>query len=328
MTTAAVRRERGPQHAAGNDAVNGVLLVWYEAHRRDLAFRGTRDPYAVLVSEVMLQQTQAARVAPAWQSFMKRFPTVASLASAAPADVIRAWSGLGYNARAVRLRRAAEAIVERHGGRLPEDLAALEALPGIGPYTARAVAAIAFGRPVAALDTNIRRVLERVSGMEWASPRALQRAADAMVDPHRPAAWTHALMDVGATLCRPRDPRCGECPLRAVCLSADRQPTRARRSPAEEGRRTRAGVRANATPFPTTRRWLRGRIVGRLREAPERRWVTVDEPIGIHSREQVRDALGQLAVDGLIERDRRGRARLPLAAPKAPAKSSSSASSV
>ena len=307
--------------------MNQALFAWYGVHRRELAFRRTRDPYAVLVSEVMLQQTQAARVEPAWEAFMTRFPTVASLASASPADVIRAWGGLGYNGRAVRLRRAAQVLVERHGGRVPDEIAALEALPGIGPYTARAVAAIAFGRPVAALDTNIgrvlRRVLQPVSGDDRLPPTALQRAADGMVDPHRPADWTHALMDVGATLCRPRDPRCAECPLRAVCRSADRWATLAGGSQAEESRSARTGVRANPAPFPTTRRWLRGRIVGRLREAPKRRWVTVDEPIGVHSRAHVREALGQLAIDGLIERDRHGRVRLPLAghvdAPATPA---------
>ena len=292
--------------------MNQDLLAWYWTHRRELEFRGTRDPYAILVSEVMLQQTQAARVEPAWEAFMRRFPTVAALAAASPAGVIRAWGGLGYNGRAVRLHRAAQAIVDRHAARVPEDIVLLEALPGIGPYTARAVAAIAFGRPVAALDTNIRRVLLRVAGKTPVSEAALQRAADAMVDPQRPADWTHALMDVGATLCRPRDPRCGECPLRAVCLSADRWAARAGGPPAERSRRRRAGRRTSAVPFSTTRRWLRGRIVGRLREVPERRWVTVDEPIGGHSREQVREALVQLAVDGLVEEDRRGRVRLPL----------------
>jgi A/G-specific adenine glycosylase len=302
--------------------LNRALLPWYEVHRRKLAFRGTRDPYAILVSEVMLQQTQAARVEPAWKAFMSRFPSIATLAAASPADVIRAWSGLGYNGRAVRLHRAAQAMVERHGGRVPEEIVALEALPGSGPYTARAVAAIAFGRPVAALDTNIRRVLQRVSGSDRIPPMAFQRAADAMVDPQRPADWTHALMDVGATLCRPRDPKCAECPLRVVCRSADRRSAPAGESPAVGGARTRGDGQTSATPFPATRRWLRGRIVGRLREIPNRRWVTVDEPLGAHSHEQVREALAQLALDGLIERDRHGRVRLPLtAASKTPARS-------
>jgi A/G-specific adenine glycosylase len=316
-------REVGPRHAVGIDAFNGALLAWYEAHRRDLAFRRTRDPYAVLVSEVMLQQTQAARVEPAWEAFMTRFPTITTLAAASPADAIRAWSGLGYNARAVRLHRAARAMVERHGGLVPEEIAALEALPGIGPYTARAVAAIAFGRPVAALDTNIRRVLLRVSAGGRISPAALQRAADAMVDRPRPREWTHALMDVGATLCRTRDPNCAECPLRAVCLSADRWAAPSSR-PRAPGARTRGAVRATAVPFPATRRWLRGRIVGQLREVRQARWLTVSGPIGVHSREQVREALGQLAVDGLIERDRHGCVRLPLTVPGTPARSSCS----
>lgn len=295
------------------EALNQALFAWYGAHRRDLAFRRTRDPYAVLVSEVMLQQTQAARVEPAWEAFMTRFPTISSLAAASPSDVIRAWSGLGYNGRAVRLHRAAKAMVERHGARVPGDIAALEALPGIGPYTARAVAAIAFGRPVAALDTNIHRVLQRVSGSDRIPPMAFQRAADAIVDPQRPADWTHALMDVGATLCRARDARCAECPLRAVCLSADRWAFPAAGLQVGGGVGPRAR-RANAPAFPATRRWLRGRIVSRLRDVPDRRWVAIEGPIGGHSRDQVREALGRLAADGLIERDRRGRVRLPPAA--------------
>jgi A/G-specific adenine glycosylase len=310
--TIASPSERALTRAAKNEALNGALLAWFATKGRDLGFRRVRDPYAILVSEVMLQQTQAARVETGWGAFMTRFPTIASLAAASPADVIRAWSGLGYNGRAVRLHRAARTMVERHGGRVPEEIAALETLPGIGPYTARAVAAIAFGRPVAALDTNLRRVLLRVLGEDRIPAAALQRAADEMVDQQRPADWTHALMDVGATLCRPRDPRCAECPLRAVCLSANRWTAAARRSSAADGVRTRTRGRPKAAPFPTTRRWLRGRIVGRLREVPDGRWVTLDGPIGAHSRVQVREALGQLALDGLIERDRRGRIRLPL----------------
>jgi A/G-specific adenine glycosylase len=293
------------------EVMNRALFAWYRMHRRQLVFRRTRDPYAVLVSEVMLQQTQAARVEPAWEAFMRRLPTIAALAAASPAGVIRAWGGLGYNGRAVRLHRAAQVIVDRHAGRVPDEIAALEALPGIGPYTARAVAAIAFGRPVAALDTNIRRVLQRVTSDGRIPVAALQRAADAMVDPQRPAEWTHALMDIGATLCRPRDPRCAECPLRAVCLSADRWAAQPGRS-AAMGMPTSAAGRATAVPFPATRRWLRGRIVGRLREVPHGRWLAIDGPIGVHSRKQVAEVLVQLAVDGLLERDRRGRVRLPL----------------
>ena len=153
-----------------------AALAWFEANGRDLAFRRTTDPWAVLVSEVMAQQTQAERAAAAWSVFIDRYPTPAALAAASSADVIRAWRGLGYNRRAVALREAAIAIVERHGGGVPDSLDALQVLPGIGPYTARAVLAIAFGRPVAALDTNVQRVLDRSIGGLPTTPR--ERQAD------------------------------------------------------------------------------------------------------------------------------------------------------
>src|SRR6185369_6681899 len=161
-----------------------AVLAWFAEVGRALAFRGTRDPYAILVSEVMAQQTQVARVVVAWGRFMNRFPTVAALAAATPADVLRAWQGMGYDRRALNLRRAARAIVEAHGGRVPNDVAALEHLPGIGPYTARAVASIAFGARVGAVDTNVRRVLGRVLAGQDAgalTPTELQSMADASV---------------------------------------------------------------------------------------------------------------------------------------------------
>ena len=137
-------------------ALRDAVLAWYDANGRRLAFRATRDPYAVLVSELMAQQTQAERAAIAWTDWMTRFPTVGSLAAAPVADVVRAWAGLGYNRRAINLQRAARVIVDEHGGRVPDTVDALEALPGVGPYTARAVAAIAFGSPVGAVDTNVQ----------------------------------------------------------------------------------------------------------------------------------------------------------------------------
>jgi len=214
---------RARRGADGRGKMNRALLRWFEAHGRDLGFRQSKDPYAILVSEVMLQQTQAARVEPAWATFVERFPTVTALATASPAEVIRAWGGLGYNVRAVRLRAAAEALLQRHGGRVPDDLSAVQSLPGVGPYTARAVAAIAFGRAVGAVDTNVGRVVGRVHGLTGSggaadsrrslagsradrSPAVVQALADRMVDPGRPADWTHAMMDLGASLCRRRPP--------------------------------------------------------------------------------------------------------------------------
>jgi A/G-specific adenine glycosylase len=170
------------------------LLDWFAEHGRDLAWRRTRDPYAILVSEVMLQQTQVERVVPRYLSWLERWPTAQALADASTADVIREWQGLGYNRRAVNLKRAAEHVAA-HGW--PDDLTEL---PGVGPYTAAALANFAFGRPVLPVDTNVRRVQER-TGVEF-GPAAAQ-----------------ALMDLGATICLARVPRCGVCPLAAECPS-------------------------------------------------------------------------------------------------------------
>jgi len=199
-----------------------AVLSWYDERGRALAFRGTRDPYAILVSEVMAQQTQVSRVVLAWSRFLERFPSIADLAAASPADVLREWRGMGYDRRALNLHRAARLIVAEHDGHVPRDVASLERLPGIGPYTARAVASIAFGMPVGAVDTNVRRVLGRaLGGPDGLSGAQLQAAADASADRRRPGDWTHALMDIGATVCRPTGPRCHDCPLQAWCRRAN-----------------------------------------------------------------------------------------------------------
>lgn len=193
------------------------LLGWYRGHARDLPWRRGADPFAVLVSEVMLQQTQVARVVPAYQAFLGRWPTPAALAAAPAAEVLRCWAGLGYPRRALALQRAAAAVVAEHGGALPDDLDALLALPGIGPYTARAVLAFGFGRVAAPVDTNIGRVLARaVAGSPLSRPAA-QALADHLVPPGAPAAWSSALMDLGATVCTARRPRCDGCPLVDGC---------------------------------------------------------------------------------------------------------------
>jgi A/G-specific adenine glycosylase len=281
-------------------SVRATVLHWYAANGRALAFRRTTDPWAILVSEVMAQQTQASRAAEAWTQFISEFPTPASLAAASPATVIRAWRGLGYNRRAIALRAAAIAIVEEHHGRVPDDLEALQRLPGIGPYTARAVLAIAFGRPVAALDVNIRRVIGRAFVASPLPARELQAAADVLVPPANAAAWTHALMDIGAAFCRPTNPRCDACPLQSACLFASR---------GNDSERARPNKRAAATPFPETTRWLRGRILDRLRDAPSGEWVAFAESMGVHDRGAVEASVGRLAAEGLIELVD-GRARL------------------
>jgi A/G-specific adenine glycosylase len=175
-----------------------LLLAWFAEHGRRLPWRGTRDPYAILVSEVMLQQTQVSRVVPRFLEWLERWPTVESLAAASPADAIRAWQGLGYNRRAVALHRAARLVVERGW---PDDLAEL---PGVGPYTAAAIGNFAFGRPFLPVDVNVDRVLSRTGGQF--GPDAAQ-----------------ALFDLGATICLARVPRCGACPLADDCPSAGRR---------------------------------------------------------------------------------------------------------
>jgi A/G-specific adenine glycosylase len=196
--------------------VQAALTAWAEGSRRDLPWRHTRDPWAVLVSELMLQQTQVARVVPRYRGFLARFPTVAECAAAPAADVVRMWAGLGYNRRALNLHRAAVAVVERHGGALPDDLDALMALPGVGPYTARAVLAFAFERDVGILDVNAARVVHRTAGRRL-SPRAAQVRADALVPVGQGWAWNQAMLDLGATVCTRRAPRCGDCPVVAWC---------------------------------------------------------------------------------------------------------------
>jgi A/G-specific adenine glycosylase len=282
-----------------------AILKWYEANGRRLPFRAITDPYAVLVSEVMAQQTQISRAAEGRAAFVARFPTIGALAVAQPSDVLRAWRGLGYNRRALNLWRAARVVVEEHGGQLPSNIAQLERLPGVGPYTARAVAATAFGTPVAAVDTNVRRVIGRSLGgsRDAFGARELQSVADASVPADRSAEWTHALMDLGAGICRPA-PRCSRCPIRSMCLYA---------AGGGADERPRATPAAKAAPFPQTSRWLRGRILDRLRDA--RSWVELDEVIGGHDRTAIEKALRAMEVDGLVERHPGAplRARLPIA---------------
>lgn len=290
--------------------MQAAVLDWYAGSARDLAFRRTTDPWAILVSEVMAQQTQAARAAEHWQRFMAAYPTPAILAAASPADVIRAWRGLGYNRRAIALRAAATRIVEDHGGVVPDSLEALVALPGIGPYTARAVLAIAFGKPVAALDTNIRRVVgrafdrQRPATSEPRAERDFQAVADGLIPSGRAATWTHALMDIGATFCRPRDPHCDGCPLAPDC----------RARAALEGPSSAIARHPTSKPpaprFESTTRWLRGRILDRLRDAPDGAWVAFAGPLGTHDMPAIRSELARLATEALLELDA-GRAGRP-----------------
>ena len=289
--------------------LRAAILAWYAERGRPLAFRRTTDPYAILVSEAMAQQTQAARAAAFWERFMERFPTVAELAAATPAAVLRAWQGLGYDRRALALWRAARVIVTEHGGRVPMTVDELRALPGVGPYTARAVAALAFGAPVGAVDVNVRRVLGRIvaGSPDELSSAELQETADAAVPPDRAGEWTHALMDIGATVCRARAPRCEDCPARAWCRYAATHPHDVATTASRSAKR--------AAAFSSTTRWLRGRILDRLRLAPDGDWVELEGPIGEHGVPNVRRAATAMAADGVIELapgDGTLRARLPV----------------
>jgi len=216
------------------------LLGWYRRHKRDLPWRGHADPWAVLVSEVMLQQTQVSRVVDHWTRFLARYPTLEDLAAAAEDHVCDSWAGLGYYARARNLHAAARAVVRDHAGVLPRDPAALGRLPGIGRYTAAAVASLAFGAPVATVDTNVERVLARVFAVrghkgEAARTHRVWALASALVPARRSGDWNQALMDLGATICTARSPRCERCPVEALCRGSRLR--RRRPSPASGSRR-------------------------------------------------------------------------------------------
>jgi A/G-specific adenine glycosylase len=245
------------------------LLGWFNEHARDLPWRRTRDPYAILVSEVMLQQTQVDRVLPYYTRFLERFPTVEDLAAAATSDVIRLWSGLGYNRRAVNLQRAARAVVDELGGSFPDDPADLKKLPGIGAYTAGAIAAFAHERDVAFLDTNMRRVISRVIfGSESARESDALEAATALVPPGQGWTWNQALIEFGALQCTARRPACIICPLRDECAAYPKMQVALQ----VKSSRTR---QVRAEPFESSTRYYRGRIVEALRALP------ADEPAGI-----------------------------------------------
>jgi A/G-specific adenine glycosylase len=199
-------------------------LRWFDAHQRDLPWRHTRDPYAIWVSEVMLQQTQVATVIPYWHDFLARFPTVAALARADTADVLAGWRGLGYYSRARNLKAAAEQVIAEHGGELPSTAEALRTLPGFGRYTAGAVASIAFGEASPLVDGNVARVLSRLFEVEGAPGDKVREArlwqlAGQLVEGPRPGDLNQALMELGALVCRVEAPTCPACPARRVCLA-------------------------------------------------------------------------------------------------------------
>lgn len=208
-----------------SDTVAGLrrrLLEFFDDRARDLPWRATDDPYAIWVSEIMLQQTRVDTVIPYFERWLERFPDVESLAAAEEDEVFRLWEGLGYYRRARFLHAAARRLVDRHDGLLPRTTEALRELPGIGVYTAGAIASIAFGRPVPAVDGNVRRVLARLFDEPSPTASELESWAGSLVDRDRPGDFNQALMELGATVCTPRSPRCEVCPLGSLCRARER----------------------------------------------------------------------------------------------------------
>ncbi len=280
-----------------------AIRAWYRPRRRAYPWRRAHpDPYAVLVSEVMLQQTQAPRVAPVFERFLARFPDVGTLARASRPDVIRAWAGLGYNRRAVALHASAIAIEREHHGEVPRTVDALRTLPGVGPYTAGAVASIAFGAAVPAPDVNVRRVVARVlHGREPQELAAadLAAAAAAFLDREDPGGWNQALMDVGRELCRP-SPRCEACPLRRGCRFRA-----AGRLGAPPARPLGAPPARRQAPFEGSARQVRGRIVAALRDRPSATLTTLVTAADV-AELRVLAAIDGLVRDGIVQRTGRG----------------------
>jgi len=282
-------------------AVRGALGAWFQENARDLPWRRTRDPWRVLVSEVMLQQIQVKRAVPFYKRFLERFPTVRALAEAPLAEAIRAWGDLGRYRRVVNLHRTARIVVERHDGEIPSDPEVLVNLPGIGPYTAGAVACFAYERPVAFADTNVRRVLHRAFlGAEVPEPAASGAELRSLAEGLLPAdgrdawQWNQGLMELGALVCTARKPRCEACPLGDLCAAR----------PVIRG--ALASLPESGAPterYGGSNRHLRGRVLAALRVAPEG-GVPVEALEGLVAGEEnaarMRRAVRSLQSDGLV----------------------------
>lgn len=284
--------------------VRDALLAWYDANRRDLPWRRSRDPYAIWISEAMLQQTRVETVIPYWERFLARYPDVSSLANAALDDVYAVWTGLGYYSRARNLKAAAESIVADHGGVLPSDAGALLRLPGVGRYTAGAVASIAFDREVPIVDGNVVRVFARLEDIredcgEKAVVDRLWALAACLVRGPRPGDLNQALMELGATLCTPKRPDCGACPVRAHCRAAaagdpETLPRRAKRTAVRAMRAIAVAIdrggRLLAVRRPETGLmaglWeLPGGLLADAEEAKDRAPQILREAVGLEVRE-------------------------------------------
>jgi A/G-specific adenine glycosylase len=292
--------------------VREVLLAWYARHgRSSLPWRVVRDPYYTLVSEFMLQQTQVERVVPKFEAFVTRFPDIAALTRASVADVLREWHGLGYNSRAVRLHETARMVTKRFGGVMPSQAHLLRQLPGVGPYTAAAIRAFGFNLDDAPLDTNIRRIMHRVYyGLEHprrAEQHELDARAREAAAPGSAHDWNSAMMDLGATICTARAPKCLICPLREGCAAA---PIDAAQLELARKEHAKTPSPQNAIPFERTTRFARGRIVDRLRALPPGERISLLDLHGElqplmpeRSLEEVTRLVAILVRDGLVARD-------------------------
>lgn len=317
-------------HMSRRDLVTRVqqtLLQWYAVEKRDLPWRATSDPYAILVSEIMLQQTQVDRVLPKYRQFLSTFPTLADLAAASTADVISAWVPLGYNMRAVRLQGIARQVLSEYQGRIPDTIEKLLTLKGIGRYTAGAIACFAYHKQVATVDTNIRRVLHRIFfGLEYPEPKLndaqMLTFAGEVLPEGEAYNWNQALMDLGATICTSNNPQCDRCPLREQCqaytemsqqsLFPSGTAFRQLRKVAEKKSDYQASKATQTTqaaqPFTSSNRYYRGRIVDLLRQMPAQQRISLDilgprikADFGEHELPWLEKIVRGLERDGLVD---------------------------
>jgi len=277
------RLAASPHTSKNVPAFRRALLRWYDRNRRDLPWRRTRDPYRIWISEIMLQQTRVAAVLEHYGLFLKRFPNVRVLAAAPESAVLAAWSGLGYYRRARRMRQCAQLIVQEHRGRFPTTSEQLQSLPGIGRYTAAAIASIAFEEPVAVVDGNVERVLERLTGRILTSKDTWTQAQALLLE-SRPGDHNQAMMELGATVCTPRQPKCGACPVREWCVAREDTPASDEKSSPIPGGNTRP----KSSPGATVQRGAPA-----LRQTKKEIWFTLLEYDG-HIRLVQRPATASL----------------------------------
>jgi A/G-specific adenine glycosylase len=265
--------------------VHLYLLTWYSAERRNLPWRSTNDPYAILVSEIMLQQTQVDRVLPKYAQFLAAFPTLSDLAAASTAEVISVWAPLGYNMRAVRLQSIARQVIAEYEGHIPDTIDDLLKLKGIGRYTAGAIACFAYHKQVATVDTNIYRVLHRIFlGLEYPEPKlnndSMLSLAEQVLPEGKAYDWNQALMDLGATICTSNNPQCTRCPVQQTCAAYTEMSQQSLFPSGVVLRQMRKVAERKATyqtqPFTSTNRYYRGRIVDHLRTLPANERITLN----------------------------------------------------